>query len=159
MSLFVYSWFDCLGKLVVLESGESPALPMYGKIVAYTTVVLGPELIFATNTIAIWVLILLRVCCPEQLYPQLYPESTNGFALKGTLFDDSNITNSIDANPVGNVRSNLVSFVGIDSKVYDISGKPSIKDSSHSMVTMFQTKFTDNKTVTLQVGTISNKTI
>ncbi len=47
---FVYKWFNCLGKIVVLESGEGPILPVYGFIVKIDDEHLAKSSLAATTT-------------------------------------------------------------------------------------------------------------
>jgi hypothetical protein len=145
---FVYRWFDCLGNLVVLENGENPTLPVYGRFKLYNPVVQVPVV--------------------PKVVPKILPaegttikavthSSTNSdYTTKGTLFDDGTITDSITADPTGNVIGNIIGFVGIDSKVYNPDGT-SLADGfkGQGELTVVLDTVIDHTPVALQVGVIS----
>ena len=190
---FVYRWFDCLGKLVVLESGENPTLPVYGKLILYKPVNIVPDVsavkIWGDDDVFKWFAI-AQMTEPSSTQPTADPStqagiappaqelatfnnqagtaspvsantdisSASGYTVKGTLFDDGSITDSLDADPTGNVKGNLIGFVGIDSKVYNSSGKPFINNVSRDgQFAIYQTRISSQGTVGVEAARITDE--
>jgi hypothetical protein len=100
----VYQWFNCLGKIVVLESGEAPTLPVSGLVVIYTP----PPVVPKPPALA-----LARFTSITQPLAKI---SSSDYKVIGTLYEDGKITDNTSGNSTYN--GNIIGTVAIDSKVY-----------------------------------------
>ena len=107
---FVYKWFDCLGKLIVLESGECPTLPVHGRIVKITTPPPppAPKLMVASED-----------STPDD-EAGILPE---GATIIGTLYTDGTMTDNKTDDGTGTPRGKVIGSIQIDSRAYKPSGE------------------------------------
>ncbi|KAG4442597.1 hypothetical protein IFR05_001927 [Cadophora sp. M221] len=105
---FIYKWFDCLGKLVVLESGEGPTLPVYGFIVKYGDIRNSEA---AMNSV---------VADTTDSFESL----PSGLTAIGTLFTDGTITDNVDLSidPAKPPKGKVTGSIQVDSIAYNADG-------------------------------------
>jgi Tc toxin complex TcA C-terminal TcB-binding domain/Neuraminidase-like domain len=104
---WVYQWFECLGKLVVLESGEGPTLPIHGDL-RYVVQKEDPE-------------------TPKEEEPPVVKLLATGASVgapeTGTTAIEATILGSLkEDGRIFNAQRRLIAIVAIDSRVFTLDG-------------------------------------
>ena len=128
---FVYTWFDCLAKIVVLESGEGPTLPVSGLLVldAQPTRSPPPQNLAVLATPAIQNPP-VAASTPSNTASEVKDAlSSPARTVIGTLYPDGTITDNktypTDASALGSLTpkvGNVIGSVAVDSNVYTPTG-------------------------------------